>query len=248
MVDEWIDSGIKEDWIDTKDGSIEHRIEERRQERKLKLNTQLRAEVFSFLQRCKPFTVLSTDGSSLISEFMFTLNEPPRDLALKFFLDFFKSDRRFSLMRCKFCRKLALPSKLRDVYQLGWFCESHTAERKKATVKKSRADDDANILVYGAKALLRYKPQDLDKTRFITQEINARLPWDKKIKTNTVSRHMELIEALARDISLSVSPEMAAQRLQTPEESGAFDKVLIGGLEDRPSFIVGKGRKQNAKG
>jgi hypothetical protein len=249
MVDEWIDSGISNELIEGKDGSVKRLVEECRLKRRLKLNTRLRDEVISFLQRRKSWTQLSSDGSSLESKYMFELDDSPRDIALNFFIDFFKSEERFRLMRCESCRKIMLPPKPRDVYQVGWFCESHTAERKKATVEKSREDRHAKILLYGARALLSYKPRDGNKPRFICKEVNSRLDFYERIKPNTISRHMKLIEDIAHDMSSAgTSADQIENRRLELDQSGAFDKVLIGGTEDPLLFIVEKGRKQNAKG
>jgi hypothetical protein len=127
------------------------------------------------------------------------------------FLEFYRSEWLFSLMRCNCCRRFFAPESVRLRYVRGWHC-ADCGTKVSATVATKNARDKKHVRVLdlAAKAYLQLQlepgsPWPQDKVPWITAQVNARLGRAEKmawgeIKRNTIQRSREEIEARAAEL------------------------------------------------
>lgn len=112
-----------------------------------------------------------------------------RVTATVLFLQFFRSDSIFRLMKCRKCQAFYCPERLlRESYIRGWHCEGcRNSAAAPQHVKTTRANARDRWLAFAAEALNQWSPsKDPDKARWIANKVNSRLMKSGVRRTSVV--------------------------------------------------------------
>lgn len=135
--------------------------------------------------------------------------------AANLFLEFYRSEWVFRLMKCRKCEIYAVPTRKvgeenqkawpREQYVRGWHCPKCSGSASAtASVEKSRDDRRTEWLGFAAiecgkwDAMTR-KPSGFDKAQWIADQVNKKLPWSGHIKRQRITRNLNEIEEAARE-------------------------------------------------
>lgn len=116
---------------------------------------------------------------------------------------FYRSNWLFRLMRCNRCKALSLPqTKPRKRYERGWHCDKcrNSAAAQAATAaRRTRLREQWLGLAVDAYREYRSSPRRStnDVSVFIAERVNKRLPYNSRIKRNTITRNLKEIQAHA---------------------------------------------------
>jgi hypothetical protein len=135
------------------------------------------------------------------------LNEP-RSIAASVFAEFYRSDCRFRLMKCKRCGKFDVLDKPRKSYVRGWHCSKACSDADFAT-KNNKANRDAHqnrwfplaVEAYADLDAMAEKP-DEKPVVWIAKKINEQLRKIRDAATisrNTITHNFQKIEEAARE-------------------------------------------------
>lgn len=121
-------------------------------------------------------------------------------VAADFFVDFYQSQCRFLLMRCRRCGVFVLPKrKPRKRYEYGWHCEgcrsAGTATARMLTVTQEHRQ---RWLSFAAEAWLRWRSENGERGVWIAEEVNKQLRrTEPRIRRNSITRNSALIARMA---------------------------------------------------
>lgn len=116
---------------------------------------------------------------------------------------FYRSSWLFRLMRCNRCKALSLPqTKPRKRYERGWHCDKcrNSAAAQAATAaRRTRLREQWLGLAVDAYREYRSSPRRSTNgvSAFIAERVNKRLPYNSRIKRNTITRNLKEIQAHA---------------------------------------------------
>jgi hypothetical protein len=123
--------------------------------------------------------------------------------AAQIFLEFFSTEWRYRLMRCRQCRSLCAPkNKPRNGYPRGWYCNNcRNSAAAQAATEKTRDLLWERWFMRAVNAYREFEDQPgrtgRDRIQFITDRVNAGLPALHRIKRNTITLNLEKIQATA---------------------------------------------------
>jgi hypothetical protein len=123
--------------------------------------------------------------------------------AAQLFLEFFRSEWLYRIMRCSRCKALAVPDrKPRKRYERGWHCDKcRNSAAAQAATDARRARIREKWFSLAADAYREYvsKPRrsSHDVSAFLTEHVNKGLPYSSRIKRNWITRNLKEIIARA---------------------------------------------------
>ena len=124
-------------------------------------------------------------------------------VAADFFVDFYQSECRFLLMRCRRCGIFILPKrKPRERYEYGWHCErcrsAGTATARMLTVTK---EHQQRWLSFAAEAWPRWRPENGERAVWIAEQVNKKLRrTEPRIWRNSITRNAAMIAQMAIEL------------------------------------------------
>jgi hypothetical protein len=127
----------------------------------------------------------------------------PESLAAEIFLEFYRSEWLYRIMRCNRCKGIFLPNrKPRKQYERGWHCDKcrNSAAAQAATdARRTRDREQWFALAVGAYREYMSKPRRStpDVSVFLTERVNKGLPYSSRIKRNTITHNLGKIQAAA---------------------------------------------------
>lgn len=116
---------------------------------------------------------------------------------------FYRSNWVFWLRRCNRCKALSMPTtKPRKRYERGWHCDKcrNSAAAQAATdARRARLREQWLGLAVDAYREYRSSPRRStnDVSAFIAERVNKRLPYNSRIKRNTITRNFKEIQIRA---------------------------------------------------
>lgn len=129
-------------------------------------------------------------------------------VAASLFMDFYQSEWRFCLMRCQRCGVFVIPNrKPRKRYEYGWHCENcRSAGTATARMLRVTKQQRQRWLALAAEAWLRWRPKNGERSLWIAEEVNKRLPKnDPRIRRNSVTHNATTIACMTKEVG---SPSM----------------------------------------
>jgi hypothetical protein len=131
-------------------------------------------------------------------------------LAAKLFMEFYQSEWRFQLMRCRRCGVFVIPNrKPRKRYEYGWHCEKcRSVGTATARISKVTKQHRERWLLLAAKASFRWRPENGERSVWIAKEVNKQL--ELKIRRNSITRNAALIARMAEELSSPVTDALTA--------------------------------------
>jgi hypothetical protein len=135
-----------------------------------------------------------------------TRHDDPGLIAAGLFLEFYRSEWLFLLMRCRNCGLFSVPDrKPRERYVRGWHCpKCSKAIPAVLSVQKSRAALRERWFTLAVQALQKWnaKPRRAGNTGravWIAEEVNKGLRRVDRISKNTITRNLSEIEECAKE-------------------------------------------------
>ena len=124
-------------------------------------------------------------------------------VAAKLFMEFYQSECRFSLMRCRLCRVFIIPNrKPRERYEYGWYCEKcRSAGTATARMLKVTKQHRQRWLSLAAEAWLHWRPENGERSVWIAEQVNKQLrTTEPRIRRNSVTRNEALLARMAEEL------------------------------------------------
>jgi hypothetical protein len=124
-------------------------------------------------------------------------------VAAMLFMEFYQSECRFLLMRCRRCGVFVIPErKPRKRYEYGWYCEecrsAGTATARMLSVTKQHRQ---RWLRLAAEAWLRWRARYGERSVWIAEEVNKQLGrTEPRIRRNSVTHNAGIIARMAEDL------------------------------------------------
>jgi len=126
-------------------------------------------------------------------------------LAATLFMEFYQSEWRFRLMRCRRCGVFVIARrKPRERYKYGWHCamcrSAGTASARMLAVTKQHR---LRWLSFAAEASLRWRPENGERSVWIAEQVNKRL-WrtEPRIRRNSITHNAATIAQMAEELGL----------------------------------------------
>ncbi|UWZ85272.1 hypothetical protein [Occallatibacter riparius] len=203
LVDEWIDSGFDEH-------GTEHPYERflpdglMLDDRSVGVSTSLAIRSIERYQQVHPPRLHVRPRGGIDISFaaegfeVKSGDQVPAQAAIRLFIEFFRSEWIFRLMRCAHCRTYQIIRSPRREYVRGWHCSACRKTAAAATsVKKSRELMQMRRLNAAARAICSGLPARAEKALWIAGRANHALALHERIKRNWVTRNLAQIEQMA---------------------------------------------------